>query len=124
MSVDPRALLLTARELIEHPETESASWWPRGAALLGRQALEAAVSGYWERTEPRVAEATTTTQLICLPGYLDDASASADARFAWASLSSACHHHAYELAPTARELSNLLDLVEKQLDLLQTETSL
>ena len=34
------------------------------------------------------------------------------AEYAWFALSRACHHHAYELAPTASELLHLLSLVK------------
>jgi hypothetical protein len=31
---------------------------------------------------------------------------------AWAALSHACHHHPYELSPTAEELERWMDTVE------------
>jgi hypothetical protein len=33
--------------------------------------------------------------------------------FTWGALSNACHHHVYELAPTAQELSLWADTVER-----------
>ena len=41
------------------------------------------------------------TQLICLRSYLEDAPLAARAGHAWSALSRACHHHPYELGPTA-----------------------
>ena len=32
---------------------------------------------------------------------------------AWTDLSRACHHHPYELAPTANELRDLLDIARR-----------
>jgi hypothetical protein len=33
--------------------------------------------------------------------------------FTWGALSSACHHHVYELAPTAQELFLWADTIER-----------
>ena len=45
------------------------------------------------------------SQLICLPWYIDTATAG-QITYTWAVLSSACHYHLYELAPTAAELTS------------------
>jgi len=56
-------------------------------------------------------------QMICLRTYLGDSELAARAGHAWAALSRACHHHPYELAPTAGELkvwfSVVGDLIRK-----------
>jgi len=50
------------------------------------------------------------TQLICLPAYLEPRLAR-EVGYVWAALSSACHYHPYDLAPTAAELSGWIDAV-------------
>ena len=52
-------------------------------------------------------------QLACLPDYLADRSLAADVAFTWGTLSEACHHHAYDLGPTASELEGWLDAVQR-----------
>ena len=52
-------------------------------------------------------------QLICLRTYLGDADLAARAGHAWSALSRACHHHAYELAPTATELRAWFSVVDE-----------
>jgi hypothetical protein len=44
--------------------------------------------------------------------YLGDADLAARAGHAWSALSRACHHHPYELAPTAAELQGWLAVVD------------
>jgi hypothetical protein len=51
------------------------------------------------------------TQLICLRSYLGDAPLAARAGHAWSALRRACHHHPYELAPTAFELDSWFAVV-------------
>lgn len=82
----------------------------RAAALLARSALEASVAGHLARRGFAVPGASMRVQLVCLrvcAGPVDGA----DAAWAWATLSGACHHHAYELTPTATEVAHLLDVV-------------
>jgi hypothetical protein len=107
------ALLRAARALVESPRAATAGIWPRAAALLARQALEAALADHWAGRAPGLERASMRAQLACLPDYLPDRRLAADTAFAWAALSEACHHHAYELAPTASELGAWLDAVER-----------
>jgi hypothetical protein len=51
------------------------------------------------------------TQLICLRSYLEDAPLAARTSHTWSALSRACHHHAYELAPTSTELEDWFAVV-------------
>ena len=53
--------------------------------------------------------------MICLSEYSDDELARR-VRYAWHGLSSACHHHAYDLPPIESELSGWLDDVEVLID--------
>ena len=48
------------------------------------------------------------SQLACLPWYINPAAAT-QSTYTWAALSSACHYHSYELAPTAAELTSWID---------------
>lgn len=103
----PEELLAEARKLIARPDASTAGVWPRAAAFLARQALEAAVDARWSAnpaTEP-MRHATMWSKLACLPSYVDKQTAR-QVTFAYAALSTACHYHHYELAPTAAELTN------------------
>jgi hypothetical protein len=51
-------------------------------------------------------------QLLCLPGFLADHELAGRAAHAWSALTRACHHHPYELPPTAEELNRWFDAVE------------
>jgi hypothetical protein len=78
--------------------------WPRVSALLAGQALEATLRRLWERQALDLPGCSMRTQLICLRTYLGDPDLAARTAHAWSALSRACHHHPYELAPTATEL--------------------
>jgi hypothetical protein len=115
--VTPAELLAAARELITRPDASTAGVWPRTAAFLARQALEEAVNSRWAAdpvTEPML-RASMWSRLICLPAYLDEEVARQVA-FAYAALTSACHYHPYELAPTAAELTSWITDVEALAD--------
>ncbi|MQA96579.1 MAG: hypothetical protein GEV11_18730 [Streptosporangiales bacterium] len=96
-------LMSSADRLLRGVGPGAADLWPRAAAFLLRAALEQALNELWARVEPRLLEAPRHAQLLVLPHRLDDVRA-ARAAFVWAALSNACHHHTYELAPTAAEL--------------------
>jgi hypothetical protein len=103
----PDDLLGAARAVLHE---RAPGGWPRMAALLTRQALEQTLNDFWE-SHPATAglsQCTHRTQLVCLPFYLDLRVAQ-QTYYAWTALSEACHYHAYELAPTAGELSGWLD---------------
>jgi hypothetical protein len=105
-------LLAAARELLERPPGESIGGWSRAVALLTRQALEQAIDPFWA-ANPVTAGlpgATRKTQLACLPAYME-AGLARQVGYVWAALSGACHYHAYQLAPTATELSGWIDSV-------------
>jgi hypothetical protein len=111
MTSDPRPLLARARTLLERSDPKTAGLWPRAAALLGRQALEQGLDAYWTGRGIALGACATRPQLVCLRSYLPDASLAARVHHTWSALSDACHHHAYELAPTADELGTLFDTV-------------
>jgi hypothetical protein len=106
----PRDLLTAARALMQRPDASTAGIWPRAAALLARQAVEAAMGELWaaKRQTAGLSGSPMRSQLLCLTAYLDRGTAS-HAAYLLAALSQACHYHAYELAPTAAELASWLD---------------
>jgi hypothetical protein len=99
-----RQMLEAARGLLRRADPATAGLWPRASALLARQALEASVARLWERRGLELRGCPMRAQLICLRSYLGDGDLAARAAHAWSALSRACHHHPYELAPTAAEL--------------------
>lgn len=115
MTVD---LLRHARSLIKRQEA-SESVWPRASALLTRQVLEEALDRLWLALYPGVASANRATQLACLGLVVTDVGLVADVRSAWSSLSRACHHHHYELGPTAAELEHWIRQTEHLVQLLE-----
>jgi hypothetical protein len=78
--------------------------WARAVALLARQALEGALDELWIVRDVNLSPVSAHAQILCLGAYLDDDALAAEVRYAWGALSRACHHHPYELAPTAEEL--------------------
>ena len=112
----PAVLIDQARALVHQPDAEVVGVWPRAAALLGRRALEEALDGLWAKKSPGLADVSARAQLTCLPAFLNDASLASDVAYTWTVLSDACHHHAYEVGPTAAELEHRLDVVRELVD--------
>jgi hypothetical protein len=111
----PAELLAMARQLLARASPETAGLWPRAAALLGRQALETSLDGYWSARRMPLESCPTLQQLICLREYLGDADLAGRVHHAWSALSRACHHHPYDLPPSAGELEAWLETVERWL---------
>lgn len=109
-------LLDAAEDMVRHPRPGTAGLWSRSAALLGRQALEAALNELWSRKAPGVERASMRCQLLCLPAYFQDTGTARRAAHAWAALTHACHHHPYELPPTVEELDRWLDAVQAMIN--------
>ena len=109
---DTPAVLRLARDLLSRADPATAGLWPRAAALLIRQALEEAVDAYWTARQVPLGSVSTQTQLVCLRMMTADGTIPARLHEAWGSLSRACHHHPYELAPTAGELATWIEVVE------------
>ena len=99
-----RELLDAAQALSRRASAETRGLWPRASALLARQALEVALKTWWSARAPGAEQASMRAQLLCLERDLP-ADVARDAHQAWTALSRACHHHAYELPPTAEELA-------------------
>ena len=115
MSAAPAEVLGMARDLLRRPEARTAGLWPRASALLARQSLEMGLDLYWKQKRPGLELCTTHAQLVCLREYWPDRDAAGRIHLAWVGLTRACHHHPYELAPTAGELEGWFGVVEKDL---------
>jgi hypothetical protein len=102
-----------AERLLVDPGDALFGCWARASALLARQSLETAIDQLWRRRAPIVVRCSMSAQLLVLPSYLRDQEAARDASYAWSALSRACHHHAYELPPTASELRSLIKLTRR-----------
>lgn len=109
---DAAELLAAARDLVNRADAATASLWPRAAAFLARQALETAMTGLWLAKLPALARCSMRAQLLSLLTAVAEPSAARRARHAYSVLSRACHHFAYDLAPTADELRTWIDEVD------------
>lgn len=107
-----RAVLQLARDLLTRSDPSSAGLWPRATALLIRQALEEAVDEYWRARQLPLDSLPTQAQLVCMRMMTADGTLPARLHEAWGALSRACHHHPYELAPTAAELAAWIEVVQ------------
>lgn len=107
----PRELLVAADELLARPPDLMAGRWPRAVALLTRQAIEGSLFDLWRTIHPGVEAAPMRAQLLVLRNEVTP-NLAAEAEYAWAALSRACHHHPYELVPTAEELGQWLQAAD------------
>lgn len=82
----------------------------RAAAVLARQALEEIVDERCAAVATGLVRPSMRSRLIILT-VLDGDAVGASAQTAWDGLSRACHHHSYELQPTAGEVRDLIGLV-------------
>ena len=109
---DPTALLRAAQVVIDRRHSATRGVWPKAAALLGRQALETAISQRF----PEIANASGRARNLCLPTLLGDRELARDLIQSWGALSRATHYHAYDLSPTATELEHWLEPVARLID--------
>jgi hypothetical protein len=110
-------LLREARTLLNNKDEAMSGRWPRAAALLTRGSLEQLLDEYWTGMEPDMVHASARAQILCLSDFVD-AGTAAQTAYLYGTLSDACHYHAYELPPTAGELSswmNTLDEIREKL---------
>ena len=88
-----REMASTARRFMEGGTTTAAGaravfpFWPRAAAVLGRQALEQALDDLWGAVAPRVRDASRHAQLLCLDAFVADPELVSGVRHAWHGLS-------------------------------------
>lgn len=118
MSSLTSGLIAEAHSLLSYSDAATAGVWPRAAALLARQALEQGLADFWQNRAPGVEDCPRRSQLLCLRSYADEQLAE-EASHTWAALSRACHHHAYELSPTASELERWMRSVADVVDSLE-----
>lgn len=104
------ALLARAEDLLARELSGSS----RMASWLTRAALESTVRDRLVSLGFDPGEASMRSALICLE--IADREHAQQAEFAWRRLSNACHHHAFELSPTAAEVRGLLDRVRSLTD--------
>ena len=107
----PDWLLAQAKKLMTRSDARAQGVWPRAAAHLTRQALEESLRRFWADRAPKLADVSMKAQLACLPEYFADTDLAGRLRVTWGRLSEACHHHAYELAPTVGELGRWIEVV-------------
>lgn len=100
-------VLELARVMLDGRRGPSVSQTSRMAALLARQALEEAVDTLCGL---RMRHASMRSRLLYVRVLVDSRTADR-ASVAWHRLSHACHHHAFELAPTTFEIRYLVELV-------------
>lgn len=81
----------------------------RSASWLARSALEDLVADVLRLQNLEPGTASMRSRLTCLE--LADPELAEVAQFAWSALSRACHHHAFELAPTPSEVRHLVAVV-------------
>ena len=79
-------------------------------SLRVRPSRSPSIDSGWP-SRPAWITASKRAQLTCLAEYIDSKLASR-IRYIWHGLSVACHHHAYELPPTAQELEGWLTDIE------------
>lgn len=83
----------------------------RAACWIARAALENAIDDLLEMKGRSAPGATMRSKLTLLQvafGREDELPARAE--YVWSRLSQTCHHHAFELAPTAIEVRHLIQL--------------
>jgi hypothetical protein len=109
---DRAALLDYADHLLEG-KVALGSRGARTAALLARRAVEDWLdeqSAAWSGSS--YSQPSTRSKLVVL-GTLRGVELGEQAKRVWHGLSVACHHHSYELQPSAAEVSHLVQQVRK-----------
>jgi hypothetical protein len=117
-----RDLLAAAKGLVHSSGPALSAVRVRASALLARQVLEDAVGRYWLNRTPAMRDCPTSAQLRCVEVYSRDGSAAKCALHLWATLSRACHHHPYDLAPSAAEVLAVLHTLETVCETLSAES--
>lgn len=101
-----------AREILAGTHPIPPAQATRAAAILTRLGFEDVMRAWCDRWGAPSSWHNMRSQLIALRCLADRTTADLAAT-AWAGLSNACHHHAYELAPTAGEIAHLVDQTEQ-----------
>ncbi|HEX9031895.1 MAG TPA: hypothetical protein VF834_08595, partial [Streptosporangiaceae bacterium] len=105
----PGSYLAAADRLLTEVIPGARGTWPRACAWLIRLALEEELTRFWTQVCPPVAGCTSQrAKQLMLTAYASP-DTSHRAVHAWALLSRAGHHQAYELGLTSAELRSMLD---------------
>ncbi len=106
---DAHELVSAARDLIRIDDPRTAGLWPRAAALLARQSIEASMDSLWGLRAPGMRATSLRCQLLCLGDFLHDSALAGRVALTWSTLSRACHLRVYELPPALAELQVWLE---------------
>jgi hypothetical protein len=97
---------------------------PRVACWIARRGLEALVEELLTSKSVDVGTGNMRSQLICVADrYAEQPWLVATVTTAWDQLSLACHHHAYELAPTSHEAREVVNSLHSLVGSLGVEDS-
>ncbi len=109
----PAELLRSASGLLDRPDAATEGLWARSAALVIRQALEAAMAEVLTDRAPGAQSATFAAQLVVLPEVLGDEELGRRVGWTWAALTEACHADGLRLPPTVEQLRGMRDVTER-----------
>jgi len=110
MTATSPTLLSRAQDVLDGTVHVPEGMAVRAAAFLARKAFEDKITESCRLRGAAIDRASIRSKVIVTRVLCgDDAGDRAD--LVWAGLSQACHHHAYELAPAADEVSRWLDLI-------------
>lgn len=106
---DTRALLEQASGVLAGGGEHS----NRMACWIARSALESCVDDLLLARQRAAESASMRSRLSVLQvAYEQQPEVAQRAEYAWSRLSRACHHHAYELSPTATGAEHLIGVVD------------
>ncbi len=106
--------------LIEANHDPTGGRWPRACAMLARRSIEEAIAAVWSRRALDMSQVPWRAQLLALPRYVEPTVARR-INYTYGALSRACHHQAYDLPPTAAELTRWLTNVKDLQDALDVD---
>lgn len=96
----------------------------RAACWIARAALESVVDDLLTARQRSAPNATMRSKLTVLQiAYEQEPDVAVRAEYAWNGLSRICHHHAFELTPSATEVRHLVQLVERLTDTAEPSSS-
>lgn len=111
-------IALPARHLVALAESfsDTPDFAKQTRVLLLRQALEGAVSDYWQILCPGAERSPRGIQMLCLQAFMPDEQLAAEVRAAWVTLSMFCHHHPYDSPPSDQRLDLVMGVVRRFVD--------
>jgi len=97
-----------ALQLLDRNDAATQGLWPRAAAVLGRQALEAKILSL---IGDEFGACSMRAQLLVLEEKVGRARAG-ELAFVYGALSEACHYHPYQADPVMSELRGWIGLTK------------